>query len=1047
MFKCAHISDVHFRSLKRHNEYIQVFNEVFDNLKKLNLDCIFIGGDIVHSKTQGITPELIDILNWWFTSLADIAPTHVILGNHDGLILNEDRQDAITPIVNALNNPNIFLYKKSGVYPFFNLPNGQQINWCVFSCFDEKGWENVKPTEDEINIACFHGAVTGSVTDINWELEGEVNLNFFKGYDFGFLGDIHKLQYLDEEKRVLYPGSTVQQNYGEDISKGFVYWEINSKNDYVSKFIKVSNPHPFLTLNWKGSVEETIEFASKVKKSVRFRVKSNESISQAEIKLLHYYLKTEKAAHEIVYQVVPKDDESKHCSSEEYKKLSGYNIRNSFDRKTLINEFYESLDQEVVNNLDKIFEKTLDKIPEDLKDVFGQKWSINNLSFDNTFSYGKDNFIDFDKMSGVVGIFGNNRAGKSSIPGTLMYTLFNTTDRGSLKNQDIVNIRKGFCNTKAKVTIGAEQYLIERETIKKTNKKDITTATTNLKLTSLNSFENESEEQRRETEKSLKKLIGTPEDFLYTTFASQGEMNTFINEKSSARRTVLSKFLNINIYDELYNNSREDYIYLKSRLNNAEEKNWSVLIEDAFKEIKENELKISLNEEEISEFRNDLIKLNIELNNVLSKTKKHASGHTLKTANEELSYNENKKQDNISKKSLMLEKILEIEENLEKINNFKENFSIEDLEEENKRIQEIEKKVINLKNTQKSENLKNNSYENEIKILDQVPCEDKFPNCKFIKKAHQAKKEIGGIKENINLIEGDILELTTVLRSLREKEIDSKINKYNSILKKEYKLSLDKENTILQISLKDKEFSIIKKENDNLINIINELKSLNVDQFINKELSIQEKIGNAQDNINNLNYRNLEINKRKFELERNIQDYNKEREEYNKLIIDFRLYDLFNHSVSKKGIPTMIINSFLPRINTEINNILNGVVSFNISIEEDEKGNNLNVYIDYGDSKRVIECASGMEKMMTSIAIRVALINISSLARSDIFIIDEGFGALDDSNIEACGRLLNSLKKYFKAIIVISHVDAIKDIVDKNIMISIKGKDSHVRFE
>ena len=144
-------------------------------------------------------------------------------------------------------------------------------------------------------------------------------------------------------------------------------------------------------------------------KGVRFRVKSNVSISQAEIKLLHYYLKTEKQAHEIVYQVVPKDDESKRCSSEEYKKLSGYNIRNSSDRKILINEFYEDLDQEVVNNLDKIFEKTPDKIPENLKDVFGQKWSINNLSFNNTFSYGKDNFIDFDKMSGVVGLFGNNR--------------------------------------------------------------------------------------------------------------------------------------------------------------------------------------------------------------------------------------------------------------------------------------------------------------------------------------------------------------------------------------------------------------------------------------------------------------------------------------------------------------------------------------------------------------------------------------------------------------------------------------------------------------
>ena len=173
MFKCAHISDVHFRSLKRHNEYKIVFSEVFKKLKEIKeLDAIFIGGDIVHSKTKGITPELIDILNWWFTSISEIAPTYVILGNHDGLILNEDRQDAITPIVNALNNKNIYLYKKSGVYPLAVNNTGLPINWCVFSCFDEKSWKNVKPVKDEINIACFHGAVTGSKTDVDWELEG-----------------------------------------------------------------------------------------------------------------------------------------------------------------------------------------------------------------------------------------------------------------------------------------------------------------------------------------------------------------------------------------------------------------------------------------------------------------------------------------------------------------------------------------------------------------------------------------------------------------------------------------------------------------------------------------------------------------------------------------------------------------------------------------------------------------------------------------------------------------------------------------------------------
>ena len=81
---------------------------------------------------------------------------------------------------------------------------------------------------------------------------------------------------------------------------------------------------------------------------------------------------------------------------------------------------------------------------------------------------------------------------------------------------------------------------------------------------------------------------------------------------------------------------------------------------------------------------------------------------------------------------------------------------------------------------------------------------------------------------------------------------------------------------------------------------------------------------------------------------------------------------------------------------------------------------------------------------MASLALRVALINVSSLPKSDMFIIDEGFGALDDVNIEACNRLLVSLKRFFKTIIVISHVDAIKDAVDNIIEISKQGADTYV---
>ena len=61
-YKFAHISDVHWRSLKRHDEYRQIFSEMFVKLQDEMPDAIFIGGDIVHSKTQGISPEIIENL-------------------------------------------------------------------------------------------------------------------------------------------------------------------------------------------------------------------------------------------------------------------------------------------------------------------------------------------------------------------------------------------------------------------------------------------------------------------------------------------------------------------------------------------------------------------------------------------------------------------------------------------------------------------------------------------------------------------------------------------------------------------------------------------------------------------------------------------------------------------------------------------------------------------------------------------------------------------------------------------------------------------------
>ena len=209
MPRFAHISDIHYRPLTRHDEFREIFTRFAEDCRNNAVDHIVVGGDIYHLKTSSISPEVIQELSWWLTTLASVAEVHVTLGNHDGNLVNLSRQDAISPIIAALNNPKIHLYKYSGVYriePGYNL--------CVFSCFDVEGWKNVKPVPGEFNIATFHGPVNGSITDLNLLIDDHhVSVDFFKEYDICMLGDIHKMQFLGQREVELQIDETELTNY------------------------------------------------------------------------------------------------------------------------------------------------------------------------------------------------------------------------------------------------------------------------------------------------------------------------------------------------------------------------------------------------------------------------------------------------------------------------------------------------------------------------------------------------------------------------------------------------------------------------------------------------------------------------------------------------------------------------------------------------------------------------------------------------------------------------------------------------------------------
>ena len=1043
MLKIAHLADVHFRGLSRHEEYRRAFEDFFQQCEEIKPDHILIAGDIVHSKTHGISPELVDILTWWFRSMAETAPTHIILGNHDGLISNKDRQDAISPIINAINHKNLYLYKDSGNYPLGGKGEGN-ICWNVFSCFDEESWHKVKPLEGYTNIAVYHGAVRGSEVESDWEIDGEVEASIFEGFDFVMLGDIHKRQYLDKEKRIAYPGSTIQQNYGESLVKGWLLWEIENNTSFTSRFIELKNRKPFVTLEWNEIAGKKVTDGF-IPVNSRVRLRHPQDIPRAEINQFKSLIREKFKTTEIVTRI-----ESNQTQNQ--VKISSDKVVDLRDHSTLlglVKEYHKEkkFDNEMWERIDGELRKYCEMIPK-ADTARGTKWSIDQMKFDNTFGYGEKNVIDFSELTGVVGLFGKNRAGKSSIPGTISYGLFNTSDRGALKNLHIINTRKNHCKVEIDISVNGKRYRIQRQSVKRTSRAGKVSASTHLNIFEIDQageiIKDASGEQRRDTDDILKSLIGEKSDFFMTSFASQGQINSFIKERATSRKAILTNFLDLGVFESLHDLVNKDSYHVKAKLGNIPERNWSSLIGETIGEIKENRKKIADTEVETASLQSRLAGLRLELNEV------NPSGavteRQLLAKKDKLQNVRDRVVSTTEKLAELHVKLEEQQRKIEKAEMFEKTFPLQELEAKLTEQRELERNLITLRHNLETDRATLKRQKESAKILETVPCGTQFPNCKFIKKSHKNAKLIEGQIEKVSELNKTAGAIQRAFDNLLGQKLGEKIETYRSIMKKASAMRVEKSEIEFEISRLNRERVDLEETEVLLSDQITVMSSQLLTESGSADInSIVEKIEEIELSIKKKDATRLSLSERIGQAKNKLKQLKKEKSEYEVTLKQWKVYDALLTATSKRGVPLHILNSRMPMINAEIAKILGDSTNFTIDLEAPVDSNEMNIYIDYGDSRRPIECASGMEKMLSSLAIRVALINVSMLPKSDILIIDEGFGALDESNVEACSRLLQSLKNYFKSIFIISHVEAVKDGVDNLIEIVKDGADSYVR--
>ena len=1038
--KFAHIADTHIKNLKYHYEYEKVFEKLYQKLREEEVDYIIHCGDIAHTKTQ-LSPEFVELCSHFLAALADIAPTYVILGNHDGNLKNSSRQDAITPIVEALDNPNLFLLKNSGEE---NLDGGYSLN--VLSVFDRDNW--VPPSDSgKINIALYHGAISNSRTDLGWVMEhGEDDISIFEGHDFAFLGDIHKTnQTLDYEGRIRYAGSTVQQNHGETNDKGFLVWDIQDKETFTCTHHTLINPRPFITIELtpKGRLPRNTQVPDKA----RLRLVSNNNLSLDAMKKAVEIAKHRFKPEHITF--LNRAAGTGGSISDMANNLEADNLRDPVVQRKLIKEYLKDFQPE-----DELMERVLklnakyNSLIESQEEIHRNiNWRLEHLEWDNLFNYGPDNKIDFTKLSGIVGVFGKNFSGKSSIVDSILYTLFNSTSKNERKNLNIINQNKDSGAGRVSVSIGNKKYSVVRESekyIKKLKGEETVEAKTDLNFEVYDEVMDETRSlnglTRSDTDRNIRKYFGAMDDFLLTSMSSQLGALAFISEGSTKRKEILAKFLDLEMFDIKHKGAKDDASDLRGALKRLEGRDFDEEVTQASKHLLYNENETKRHAKKCKTLKKDLTGLGEEINDL---TRCIDAIPTEIIDVEEI-------HESLEKRIKELEEIVRdlatngtaLKENntlLAKITSFVDVFDIEEVKAKQEIIEDKRKEFDDIVNEISSLEIQRQTQEKKSSLLKEVPCGSEFSHCKFIKDAYVAVDNLSITQKIKESLEGKKGKILNEVEELDPKKVEEYQANYNSLLEKKQALDGEILNLALKVERDETQKSSVEKDIDTLKQKEEEYnenkETIEGKEALVKQLAeLQTNTTVAAKDLEDCEQELLELYKEHGSLEQKVISLEEQKEELLNLREEYAAYDLFMRCTHSNGISYDIIKKKLPLINNEIAKVLANVVEFEVFFEND--GRHLKIYIKHPRHEpRPLEMGSGAEKTIASMAIRLALLTVSNLPKSDLFILDEPGTALDADNMEGFISILELVKSYFKTVLLISHLDSLKDCVDMQITI------------
>lgn len=698
------------------------------------------------------------------------------------------------------------------------------------------------------------------------------------------------------------------------------------------------------------------------------------------------------------------------------------------------------------------------------------------LKLSNFTSYGENPpELDFTKFK-LAAISGLNGAGKSSLLDAITWCVWGQSRAGD--SSDAL-IHSGASNmfVEFEFELDGHNFTIKRLRSKKGG------GQSSLEFwsgsTSSPQVHNLTEGTIKATqEKIIQALHLTFDTFTNSSYLRQGHADEFTTKGPTDRKRILTEILGLDHYDILEEKAKEKIKQIQTDLTLLEYQLLDIEAELSRKD--ESKEKKILAEKKISDVENDASKIEKELKDAQeAKASLIAASEQQNKLKQTLLSLQSELDDILTQGKSRAERIKKLEEELADLPIFDEKLKeLKVLEKEREEYLKALQKKLELENQltivkssvalkgQEKRNLEKKIIELKSHIKDLEKEFAKCPTCG--QEIGKDKKQI--VTSDLRLkikdlnAEGDNIKTTaedTQILKL-QKEIDA-----IRLDDKNYKETLQKLGELQSLQERKEKLIAAQATLESEKQVVLDLRLL----FKNKKTQIEKldmevkKLPDLADNLNNLI---ISVNKKAAELgslrleekeARNllgqaaalisrVEQLEKvavqKKDEKNRLHKEKQIYEELAHAFGKKGIQAMIIEAAIPEIEQEANQLLGRLTEDRMKVslqtqretktklESGEKGivETLDIIISDEMGERIYENFSGGEQFRVNFSIRLAISKLLTRragSKLQFLIIDEGFGTQDAPGRARLVEVIDVIKDDFEKILVITHIEELKD--------------------